>query len=906
MLSLEEVTLRNFYSVGNVTQSVKIIDGETTLIVGDNQDCGDDESGSIRNGVGKAQPLSAKIRVKNGWKTMGEIGVGDIVHTPEGTTSVVLGKYPQGKRKVYTIKTKDGKVTEACKEHLWQLADGKIVNTQELYKLLKSGKVYLPVSTPIMDNILAFDIDPYFFGVFISGFQHNNTEYPYMIETYDHDIMTRILEKDIDGIDVTASAIMIDGNVSKVIDQYFNTNKKSLSAYVHTLDYDTKFQILQGICDNLSDPNDYSSINIYLSNKNLARDIRELVWSIGGTCEIKHKVKFSKDVDGYYTENNIILTIRHNNISDIHTYDKYDLTDTVVHNEVVSIALKGTEDVCCIKVSSDNHLYITDDYIPTHNTTIINAISYALYGTTITRPKRKASVINYFNGKGMLVTLKFSVNGDRYYIERGQKPDVMKFVSIDSNGNEKEVMQQGSNANTDAEIEKVIGISHLLMKYVILMSTYSTPFMAEEAAKQRAIIEELLGIGELSIKAARITDKERDLKIDIEKENVRIQTTIESNTRVERTVSDLVLKERQWNTNQLSKISKLESEYDNINAIDIKAEIEKHNKNITIKETNNIIKLLESEKNSLSSKLLRYDNDLVKLNNNLNLIEHKSQCFTCNQDLTVALADEQKVKIISSVGDILTKIDTESRLLNEIDKEMSKYTKANVEQTIYRSLDEAHNHERTIGLIYQELTQERLRECPYTEQRIVMEQSDYSIMEVDYTKLESLENTAKHYKFLKKLLTHKDSFLRKTIITQSLSYLNERLAYYLEKLRLPHHVTFDANLSFDIRHMGIDTDYTMLSRGEQNRVTYALNLAFRDIFELTRYRINALFVDELLDFGVDSSGAIAGLQILKELSYTNGTATFLVTHKEELMERVPNWIYVKKENGFTTYEVKYD
>ena len=119
-----------------------------------------------------------------------------------------------------------------------------------------------------------------------------------MIETYDHDIMTRILEKDIDGIDVTASAIMIDGNVSKVIDQYFNTNKKSLSAYVHTLDYDTKFQILQGICDNLSDPNDYSSINIYLSNKNLARDIRELVWSIGGTCEIKHKVKFSKDADG--------------------------------------------------------------------------------------------------------------------------------------------------------------------------------------------------------------------------------------------------------------------------------------------------------------------------------------------------------------------------------------------------------------------------------------------------------------------------------------------------------------------------------------------------------------------------------------------------------------------------------
>ena len=81
---------------------------------------------------------------------------------------------------------------------------------------------------------------------------------------------------------------------------------------------------------------------------------------------------------------------------------------------------------------------------------------------------------------------------------------------------------------------------------------------------------------------------------------------------------------------------------------------------------------------------------------------------------------------------------------------------------------------------------------------------------------------------------------------------------------------------------------------------HKFHIHLRINFENTRKEINVLFVDELLDFGVDSTGAIAGLQILKNIAH-NGRSTFLVTHKEELIERVPNIIYVKKENGFTTY-----
>ncbi len=69
---------------------------------------------------GNAQPLYAKIATPDGWKTMGEMSVGQEVLTPKGTTTTVTGVYPKGQRKVYKITRKDGSVTYACDEHLWK------------------------------------------------------------------------------------------------------------------------------------------------------------------------------------------------------------------------------------------------------------------------------------------------------------------------------------------------------------------------------------------------------------------------------------------------------------------------------------------------------------------------------------------------------------------------------------------------------------------------------------------------------------------------------------------------------------------------------------------------------------------------------------------------------------------
>jgi len=92
-----------------------------------------------------------------------------------------------------------------------------------------------------------------------------------------------------------------------------------------------------------------------------------------------------------------------------------------------------------------------------------------------------------------------------------------------------------------------------------------------------------------------------------------------------------------------------------------------------------------------------------------------------------------------------------------------------------------------------------------------------------------------------------------------------------------------------------------LSRGERNRLILGLSFAFRDVWENLYQNINLLFLDELIDSGMDSAGVESALAILKKMSRERGKNIFLISHKDELIGRVNNVLRVVKENGFTAY-----
>jgi chromosome segregation ATPase len=172
---------------------------------------------------------------------------------------------------------------------------------------------------------------------------------------------------------------------------------------------------------------------------------------------------------------------------------------------------------------------------------------------------------------------------------------------------------------------------------------------------------------------------------------------------------------------------------------------------------------------------------------------------------------------------------------------------------------------------------------------------------IDYSALNTVTEQLKHEQFLYKLLTSKDSFIRKRIIDQNLPYLNKSLNHYLHRLGLPHEIRFVPDLTVEISLLGDDYDFESLSRGEANRVNLATSFSFRDLWQNLNQQVNLLIIDECLDQGTDRAGIEAAVILLQELSASGGKNIFLISHREELKDQMDNVLLATKENRFTCF-----
>jgi ABC-type glutathione transport system ATPase component len=220
-------------------------------------------------------------------------------------------------------------------------------------------------------------------------------------------------------------------------------------------------------------------------------------------------------------------------------------------------------------------------------------------------------------------------------------------------------------------------------------------------------------------------------------------------------------------------------------------------------------------------------------------------------------------------------------------------------EVIYDSLEQALNHKNSFDGLERDLTIKTAEENPYDDQ--IVELKETAVQEIDWNGLNELVRVKDHQEFLHKLLTNKDSFVRKRIIDQNLAFLNQRLTYYLDKIGLPHTVEFQNDLTVIITQLGQDLDFDNLSRGERNRLILSLSWAFRDVWENLYTSINLLFIDELVDSGMDASGVESSIAVLKRMTRERDKNVFLISHRDDLTSRVNHVLKVIKENGFTSY-----
>ena len=534
----------------------------------------------------------------------------------------------------------------------------------------------------------------------------------------------------------------------------------------------------------------------------------------------------------------------------------------------------------------------------TGKTTIINALSYVFFGEALTSIRRD-NLVNNTNNTAMAVSINFIKNNVTYTIERGRKPQKLRFYANNIEQNVDSNEAQGENKETQKEINRLLGMTHAMFKNIIALNTYTQPFLATKQAEQREIIEQLLGITLLSQKAEILKEQQKATKTEISEEKIKIDTRLASNEKIQESIESLKIRSSAWQTQKDEDTQKFKEAIAELEKVDIIKELDAHKR--LAKHNENYLKLLslQKEKAYHEDSYTKAKNTVDKTVTDLEFAK-AAKCPTCEQELH----DDKHTHLVDKLGTTLTESKNyTSKLENDLVKIQQGIDDigdlGNTPDTYYDSMDEAYNHKGSLKDLKRQLTQADAKEDPYLEQITELKKS--AIQKISYEKINELEDLNRHQDFLYKLLTAKDSFIRTRIIEQNLTYLNQRLAYYLGQVKLPHTVTFQSDLTVQIEELGRDLDFDNLSRGERNRLILSLSWAFRDVWESLYQQINLLFIDELVDAGMDISGVESAMAVLKDMSRTQQKNIFLISHKDELISRVDSVLKVVKENGFTSY-----
>jgi superfamily II DNA or RNA helicase len=386
--------------------------------------------------AGKAQPLSSLVKVPGGWKAMGDIVIGDLVTTPDGSSAVVSGTFDHDPKDVYEITFEDGRKVRSCDEHLWKVHNHnwtekwKVISLKEIikYQATNQRTMSVPLPTMVSDatNDTDLPIDPYILGALLGdgSFRDNfgiSTADQFIVDKISSKLDPRYVLKHKDRYDYSISFgsnelhmearskwmrdINTQPDIKKPTYHLYKARIKELGlkgAYSHTKfippiylnsSYSQRLSLIQGLLDTDGYVDKRGCISFTTTSQQLADGFAKLLHSIGGIANIttgtnrmyryKGEMIPCKDVYNvsvYHPTPSILVTMPR----------KVDrVSSRVVRRSpmlhITDIKKVSNEPVRCIMVDHPDHLYLTDGYVVTHNTIITASLSMLAekYGRTI-------------------------------------------------------------------------------------------------------------------------------------------------------------------------------------------------------------------------------------------------------------------------------------------------------------------------------------------------------------------------------------------------------------------------------------------------------------------------------------------------------------------------------------------
>ena len=344
---------------------------------------------------GNAQPLTSKILTPTGFKFMGDLRLGDKIIDPMGDESHIIGIFPKGERKTYRITLQDGSSAIACDEHLWEVEiDGykkrKIYNTLQLKEKLEKNtlRFRVPEIKPVQfEPTDILPIEPYLLGLLIGDgcFRNKNigfTNIDNEINEFVYNEVSSIgqIIKRKTKFDWTILSNGIDNNLRLKIEELGLRYKKSEDKFIPEIykhsSIENRLSLLQGLMDSDGHVDEIGRVEFTSSSKQLSLDVQELIRSLGGrvSLNIKENVFYTSPTQKTPKMGKTAYRLQNINMPFycpfrlLRKVNKFKFRNASWHRRISSIEEIGKEEVQCISVSAASMLYVTDNYIPTHNT----------------------------------------------------------------------------------------------------------------------------------------------------------------------------------------------------------------------------------------------------------------------------------------------------------------------------------------------------------------------------------------------------------------------------------------------------------------------------------------------------------------------------------------------------------
>jgi replicative DNA helicase len=382
-----------------------------------------------RAGVGKMMPYYSKIKTPNGWTTHGEIREGEKITCPDGSVATVSHVYPQGQKDVYRVHFADGRWADCGIDHLWKTYSRdnrgnccwQVINTGDVMKKVsQTGKVYVPLVSESGEERSDLPINPYVLGIILGDGSCPSFGTGPAICTKDEEIYSSVKELHECGKKVhdKRNSGLFSFHVSgaefgkKIIDLGLN-GKKSFEKFIPEIyklsGYKDKIDLIKGLMDSDGTVGKNGNLEFSTTSERLASDVQKIIWSIGGICKVKTRItsytykgekkqgRLSYRVLIRFREPRLLFNLSRKRDRLSENYQYSDLKLQVVKVE----KLKNQEQCYCIMVDHPDHLYVTDDYVVTHNTT------WTLDYVTKVGQKYNVPVLHFDNGEMSKEELSF-------------------------------------------------------------------------------------------------------------------------------------------------------------------------------------------------------------------------------------------------------------------------------------------------------------------------------------------------------------------------------------------------------------------------------------------------------------------------------------------------------------------